>query len=115
MIYELRLWNRGSKAARNVEIVAFFSEGVEPVSVQGGTHRLGPGQVIFNAIPTLGVGDEVKFKIIAKADRQGNHVFRAEVQCHEAGTRLAAEETTHFYDNQIMTARPDNASRTIRR
>ncbi|MDH3717383.1 MAG: hypothetical protein OES79_04615 [Planctomycetota bacterium] len=115
MIYELRLWNRGSKAARNVEIVAFFSEGVEPVSVQGGTHRLGPGQVIFNAIPTLGVGDEVKFKIIAKAGRQGNHVFRAEVQCHEAGTRLAAEETTHFYDNQIMTARPDNASRTIRR
>ncbi len=115
MVYELRLWNRGTKAARDVEIVAFFSEGIEPVTVQGGTHRLAPGQVIFNAIPTLGVGDEVKFKIVAKADRAGNHVFRAEVQCHEAGTRLAAEETTHFYDNQIITAQPDQTSQTIRR
>ncbi len=114
-VYELRLWNRGSKAARDIEVVVFFSEGVEPVSAQGGTHRLAPGQVVFNAIPSLGVDDEIKFKIVARATRPGNHVFRTEVQCQDAGTRLAAEETTHFYDSQILTARPQSDSGTIRR
>ena len=115
MVYEVRLWNRGSKAARDVEVVAYFSEGVEPVSVEGGAHRIGNGQVLFNTIPMLGVGEEIKFTIAAKSDRGGNHIFRAEVQCRDAGTHLAAEETTHFYDKQNITSAASDATRTIRR
>jgi uncharacterized repeat protein (TIGR01451 family) len=113
MLYEIRLWNRGSKAAQDVEIVTFFSEGVEPVSAQGGSHRIGPGQVVFDRIPAIGVGEEVKLKIIAKASRGGNHIFRGEVECRDAGTRLAAEETTHFYDKQVLTAGRSDQARTV--
>ena len=51
--YELHLRNRGTKAAENVEVLAYFSNGVEPVSADGQTHRLSPGQVVFDPIPAI--------------------------------------------------------------
>ena len=98
MVYELTIRNRGTKAAQDVEIVAFFAEGIEPVTVKGGQFQMGPGQVVLQPLASLAVGEEAVYKIIARANRSGNHVFRAEVQCRAEGTRLAAEETTHFFE-----------------
>jgi hypothetical protein len=39
----------------------------------------------------------MSFKIHAKAEAAGNHVFRAEVYCQPLGTKLVSEETTHYY------------------
>ncbi|MEK6249646.1 MAG: DUF11 domain-containing protein, partial [Planctomycetales bacterium] len=105
VVYEIRIINRGSKAAENIDVAGFFSKGVEPISVLGGKHDLGEGQVIFKPISTLAAGDQVVYKIVARASRGGNHVFRAEVECEETGVRLAAEETTRFYENRPLTAR----------
>jgi len=99
IIYEIRVANRGSKTAENVEILAFFSQGVEPVNVQGGEHQLTPGQVQFNPIHSLGAGKEIVLKITSRAQTPGNHVFRAELRCPSLGTKLAGEETTLFYDS----------------
>ncbi len=38
-VYELRVRNRGTKSAEGVEIVAFYSKGVEPVSAEGALTR----------------------------------------------------------------------------
>jgi len=95
--YEVIIHNRGSKGAENVEVVAYFSRGVEPTAVEGGGHKIAPGQVVFDKIPLLAAGQSVSFKIHAKADTSGNHVFRAEVYCRPLDMRLASEETTHFY------------------
>jgi len=96
-IYELRLLNRGTRAADAIEVVAFFSQGIEPVTVQGAPHRIAPGQVSFNTIPALGPGRELRLKIHAKAQLPGTHVFRAELHCKPLSTRLVREETTLFY------------------
>ena len=97
-VYTLRITNRGTKAAEGIDAVVFFSEGIEPEVVEGATHEIGRGQVILTNVPAIPPGGELSVKIVARADRPGNHIFRSEVVCRALGTKLAAEETTHFYD-----------------
>ncbi len=106
-VYQLRVRNRGTKAAENIEVIAYFSRGIEPVSADGGAHRIGPGQVVFTPIASLAAGGEMVFSIHARAEQPGNHVFRAEMHCKPLDTRLVREETTHFYqDGSVMAGRP---------
>jgi uncharacterized repeat protein (TIGR01451 family) len=98
--YELRVANRGTKSAEEVEVLAFFSQGIEPTTVEGGPHKIAPGQVTFDTIPSIGPGQELRLKINARAQIPGSHIFRAEVHCRPLSTRLVREETTYFYANQ---------------
>jgi uncharacterized repeat protein (TIGR01451 family) len=105
--YEIVIRNRGAEAATGVEAVAYFSEGIEPLAVEGGGHEILPGQVIFDVIPTIGAGQEVSLMISAEASRAGNHSFRVELRCDSLDTRLAAEETTRFFaDTQRLGGEP---------
>lgn len=103
-VYELKVRNRGSRTAENVEVLAFFSNGIEPVAVDGGPYRIQPGQVVFQPIAAVAPGAEVVFRIRAKAEAAGAHVFRAEVHCRELASRLVSEETTHFYQDGPASA-----------
>ncbi len=99
-VYEVRILNRGTKAAQGIDLAVFFSDGLEPSAADGGTHELGEGQVIFQALPSLGPGETAVYHVRSKAAQAGNHVFRAEVLCESLSTKLAAEEATHFYGDQ---------------
>ena len=52
-IYEVRIINRGTKAAENVHLVGYFSEGIEPVAMDGWQGSLATGQVVFEPIPAI--------------------------------------------------------------
>jgi hypothetical protein len=80
-------------------VLTYFSNGVEPVSAEGHTHHISPGQVAFDLIPAIPPAGEYTLKVKAKAELAGNHVFRAEVHCKATGTRLVREEVTHFYQD----------------
>ncbi len=109
-VYRLRIRNRGTKAAEHVEIVGYFSRGVEPVSAEGAPNRIGPGQVVFSPIASLAAGSETVLTVRARAEQPGNHVFRTEMHCKPLDSRLVREETTHFYqdDSNVPTA-PEEA------
>lgn len=110
-VYRLRIRNRGTKAAEHVEIVAYFSRGIEPVSAEGAAHRIGPGQVVFSPIASLAAGGETVLTVRARAEQPGNHVFRAEMHCKPLDSRLVREETTHFYqDESNVAAAPEETS-----
>lgn len=96
-LYEVKIVNRGTKAAETVEIVVFFSEGIEPLRVEGGEYELAQGQVVLQPIESLAPGAERVYQVFAKAAASGDHVFRAEVACRALGARLVAQETTHYY------------------
>ncbi|REK12982.1 MAG: hypothetical protein DWQ37_10165 [Planctomycetota bacterium] len=96
-VYEIRIRNRGTKAARDIDLAVFFSEGLEPTVADGGGHEMGSGQVIFHPIASIEAGEAATFHVRAQAAKSGNHVFRAEVVCESLNTKLAAEEATHFY------------------
>jgi uncharacterized repeat protein (TIGR01451 family) len=104
--YEVRLHNRGSKAAEGVELTVFFSEGLEATTAEGGAHDIGAGQVVFKPLATLAAGDTAVFHVRARAEAAGNHIFRAEVTCPSLGTKLASEDATHFYGERRMAALP---------
>ena len=96
-VYEVRIRNRGNEAAEGVDVIAHFSDGVEPVSVEGRTPEVASGTVTFGTIPTLAAGKELVFKIHAKARQGGTHRVRVELDCQSLGTKLTEEETTLFY------------------
>ncbi|HUT08988.1 MAG TPA: CARDB domain-containing protein, partial [Thermoguttaceae bacterium] len=102
-VYELRIRNRGTKSAQNVEVVTFFSDGIEPTKVEGSPYQVNLGQIAFSPITSVAAGEDVVLKVHAKAGKPGNHIFRAEVHCKTLGTRLVSEETTHFYQNEPST------------
>ena len=97
MIYEVHVVNRGTKAANNVNIVGYFSEGIEPVAVQGWRADVEVGQVILETIPRINPGQEMVVKVLAQASRPGNHVFRTELDSKDPQTKLAVEEWTVFH------------------
>jgi uncharacterized repeat protein (TIGR01451 family) len=111
VVYELRVRNRGSKAAEAVGVVAYFSEGIEPVSAQGGANDISNGVVAFRSLPTVAAGGEVTLKIKARAERSGKQVFRAEVECGTLGTKLvsAQEMTVYSSDGAPGLERADRA------
>ncbi|HEX3870220.1 MAG TPA: hypothetical protein VHV77_07290, partial [Pirellulales bacterium] len=91
-----KLRNRGSSAADDVAVVAYFSEGIEPITVEGGLHELSPGTVTFKACK-LSAGAEATYKIKARASAPGHRQLRVEAHCDSLGTKLTQERSTLFY------------------
>lgn len=97
--YEVIIENRGTKAANDINVVGYFSEGIEPVSVKGWQGKVGVGEVALESIPQVSPGQRLVIKVIAEASRSGNHVFRAELDSNDPSTKtkLAVEEWTVFH------------------
>lgn len=94
VVYEIVIRNRGSRQATNVRAVAQFSNGIEPRRVEGHTGQVLTGQVLFDTIPSIQPGQEVRIRVIAEAEVGGHHRFRTEIRSGE--TVLVAEEATQF-------------------
>jgi len=97
--YVVTIRNRGSRAAKQVELVMQFSEGIEPNSAAGHQHRIVPGQVLFSPIEVVEPGQEVSFEITAAAHQQGTHIFRAQLTCNDSDSREIAEGTTRYFSS----------------
>jgi uncharacterized repeat protein (TIGR01451 family) len=95
--YQVHIQNRGTASAESVEVLVYFSTGFEPKSAEGGKYQISPGQVVFEPIAHLAAGQNAVFKIKAKAEMPGNHVYRVEVRSEPSGTRVVREGTTRFY------------------
>ena len=100
VVYEIRIRNRGTTDAQNVGVVGLFSAGIDPNAVEGAQFSVRDGRVSIHPINTLPAGQELILKIRAVATQAGTHVFRAEVSCQDLDIKLAAEETTKFYEDQ---------------
>jgi len=116
-IYEIRIVNRGTDQAKNIQIVALFSKGIDPTTVNGkptgdGSHTgednptidgnlatIRDGRVSFKPIQSIAAGATLVLQIHAEASTPGTHIFRAEVVCQELDIKLAAEETTRFFED----------------
>ena len=96
VVYEIVITNRGKKAASGVEVVAQFSDGVEPIRLEGGAGRIVPGQAVFNSIASIKPNEKLTLKVIAEASKSGVHRFRTEVKCVESDADLLEEESTRF-------------------
>ena len=98
--YEISVRNRGMTTAEGVNIVGLFSEGIDPTSVEGAQFSVRDGRVTFHTIKSLPASREILLKIRALAKVSGTHVFRAEVICQDLDIKLAAEESTKFFQDE---------------
>lgn len=98
--YEIRIRNRGTGAAEQVEVVAYFSDGIEPTGVEGGAADLSPGTAQFRPLPSLFPGRDAVLKVQAKAERSGNHRIRVELDCKALDVKLTQEHTKLFYGDE---------------
>ena len=104
VVYEIRVENRGTTDAHGVSVVGLFSDGIDPVSVEGAQNSVRDGRVTFQPVKSLPAGGEVLLRIRAVASQVGTHVFRAEVACQDLDLKLAAEETTRFFQDEFHWA-----------
>jgi hypothetical protein len=95
--YEIHVKNRGLKAAEGVDVVAYFSEGIEPERAEGHAYEMQPGMAIFKMLNTVGPGQEKVLKVTARAQTAGNHRIRVEMQSKSPQTQLSHEDATFFY------------------
>lgn len=112
-LYEIHVENRGADTARDVNIIALFSEGIEPD--QSDNYSVTDGRVTFESIKELPAGKDVKLRVRARASQPGTHVFRAEVLCSASEIKLAAEETTRFYADEVAHDSEESAEQTANR
>ena len=102
VIYQIRVKNRGSRSAENVQLVMQFSDGIEPVDASGLKHQIVPGQVLFSPISQINPGEEMTFQVTAMAHRADTHVFRAQLTCADSDSREIAEGTTRFFGDAVQ-------------
>jgi len=110
-IYEIRVENRGANTAEDINVVALFSEGIEPDTVEGALYTVADGRVTFRPIDALPAGQQIVLRIRALGTEPGNHIFRAEVFCKDLEIKLAAEETTRFFADECIEG-ADSAQRS---
>lgn len=108
--FEIRVKNRGMKSAEGVDVVAFFSEGIEPENAEGHAFELQPGMVVFKTLSTLGANQERTFKITARATTGGNHRLRVELHSTNPQTDLSQEDSTFFYSDENTTVSSSGSS-----
>ncbi|NOY41257.1 MAG: hypothetical protein GXP26_05410 [Planctomycetes bacterium] len=101
VLYEIRIRNRGTTAAEGINVVGLFSAGIDPTSVEGAQYAIRDGRVTFHPIKSLPAGGELVLRIRATAKQAGTHTFRAEVACQDLEIKLAAEETTRFFEDEF--------------
>jgi archaellum component FlaG (FlaF/FlaG flagellin family) len=102
--YELKLVNRGSKAAEQVTVVALFSKDIEPTRAEGHRSQIVTGQVRFQPITRIEPGQTVTLRVFAQAATAGMHRFRAEVRTTEADVKLVHEQSTEYMESIRRTA-----------
>ncbi len=113
-VYEIHIHNRGASAAKDVNAVALFSDGIEPEQAEGAMSTIADGRVTFHTIEELAPGREVVLRVRAHATQPGTHVFRAEVLCRDLEIKLAAEQTTRFYADDMPQGDPSQKQATNR-
>jgi uncharacterized repeat protein (TIGR01451 family) len=100
-VYEISVRNRGQNTAEEVDVVALFSEGIDAQTVEGAQYSVADGRVTFPTIEKLEAGQQIVLKIHARATQPGVHVFRAEVLCRDLEIKLAVEEATRFFADEV--------------
>lgn len=105
-VYEVTITNQGHSTARDIVVVAQFSDGIEPMEASGHGNRIVPGQVLFEAVEKLEPGQSIRLVIAAKASRPGTHRFRAEVSSSQGDAQWSQEESTRFIQGSEAKANP---------
>ncbi|MFO0870666.1 MAG: hypothetical protein U0935_17190 [Pirellulales bacterium] len=99
--YEIRLQNRGSRAATQVRVAVEFPAELVPVGGEGPSSVGVRGQqLVIEPLPQLAPNSQVAYQIRAKGLRKGDPRIRVLVASQESPTPVTKEESTRVYADE---------------
>jgi uncharacterized repeat protein (TIGR01451 family) len=99
--YEIRVLNKGTKAASNVRVAAMMSPGMAAIHGEGPTRAAGDAtQVAFEPLARLSPNEEVIYKVQAQGRQPGDQIIRVQVSSDEWPSPVTREESTRVYQDR---------------
>jgi uncharacterized repeat protein (TIGR01451 family) len=96
--YEIRVANRGTKAADNVRVRVTLAEGMSFVKAEGGRITAENGGIVqFETIPQLGAKTEHVYRLIARCQMEGDHRLNVQVISDDLRSAITKEESTRVF------------------
>tara|TARA_R110000782_G_scaffold57258_18_gene119753 strand:- start:50206 stop:51774 length:1569 start_codon:yes stop_codon:yes gene_type:complete len=97
--YLITVTNQGSAPDNNVRIEATLPEEASFVSASGATTSSASGRTItFAPLPSLGVGQQAVWRVVVKADAEGDVRFQLKMTSDNLTSPVTETEATFFYD-----------------
>lgn len=97
-IYEVRVKNTGTAAARNVALACELEPGMKLIAAHGpAQHVAENGVIVYQAISELQAGQTSVFRVHVAAEKAGNMRFRTRLTSESVEQPLTNEELTKFY------------------
>ena len=99
--YEIRVVNQGSKAARNVRVVAVVPPQMKPLGGSGPSrHTVDGGRVIFDPLSRLAPKADTKFTVRVQTIEPGDLRLRVMVLTDGLREPVTKEESTRVYTDE---------------
>ena len=99
--YTVVVTNQGDAADKNVTVTAELPDGLEFASANGPSeHRHEGSQVSFEPVEALEPGDDVRYTITAKANGDGDVIFKANLNSDSLEKETTSEEPTRLFSGQ---------------
>jgi uncharacterized repeat protein (TIGR01451 family) len=103
--YEIRVINSGTKMETNLELICTLPEQCEfkgAKSVSGIRHRVEGREVIFDPVQRLAPKADVIYRVTVRGTQAGDARFRARVRADNMPEPVLREESTRFYNDNII-------------
>ena len=97
VVYEIRVANRGTRAAENVRVRVALADGMSFVKAEGARYQANGGVVQFETIPQLGPKSENVYKLTARCQVDGDHRVNVQVVSDDLRSPITKEESTRVF------------------
>jgi uncharacterized repeat protein (TIGR01451 family) len=95
--YEIRVVNKGTKAAGNVKVRTNLADGMTFVKAEGGRYQANGGVVQYETIPQLEAKGEKIFKVAARCPNDGDYRVSVQVISDDLSIPITKEESTKVF------------------
>jgi uncharacterized repeat protein (TIGR01451 family) len=106
-VFQLRIRNRGSKPATNVNATLIVPDELQVISPNSARDRVVAGRIDFAPLSHIDPGDEIKLQVVMKAAALGDARLELQLQSEEMQRPLKHEEALIIYSLDADVPRLD--------
>jgi len=99
--YEIRVFNQGSKAATNVQVLVTLPPGIEALSASGESrHTVQAGGVVFEPLAQLAPKTDTVYRIQVRGVQPGDQRVTVQVSTDDISQPIRREESTRVFGDE---------------
>jgi len=99
--YEIRVVNKGSKAATNVQLMAVLPQGLEAIAAEGpARHAIEGNRVIFEGLARLAPKADTTYRVRVQGRQPGDLRLSVQLRTDEMSAPVIKQESTRVYSDE---------------